>query len=99
MSIEIKWIDTDPETGERRFLRAEKFGGQWLFSFRNQRRDVQWRKGPAPTLAMWEFVLDSLERRYRRREGVSDEDLEQVKRLLHALRRKEAERSEGDAEV
>ena len=31
---------------------------------------------------MWEHVLDSLRRRYRRREGVSDEDVEQVERLL-----------------
>ena len=99
MSIEIKWTDTDPETGERRFLRAEKFGGQWQFSYRKQRRDVQWRKGLTPTLEMWEVVFDSLERRYRRREGVSDEDLQQVERLLRELRREEAERAEGDAEV
>jgi hypothetical protein len=31
---------------------------------------------------MWEHVLDSLHRRYRRREGVSDEDIEQVERIL-----------------
>jgi hypothetical protein len=31
---------------------------------------------------MWEHVLDSLKRRYRRREGDSDEDVEQVERIL-----------------
>jgi hypothetical protein len=34
---------------------------------------------------MWEHVLDSLQRRYRRREGVSDEDVEQVERILKEL--------------
>ncbi len=97
MSIEIKWNDTDPETGERRFLRAEKFGGEWHFSFRKQRRDVQWRKGLTPTREMWEVVLDSLQRRYRRREGVSDEDLQQVERVLRELRRREPEDATSDS--
>ena len=33
---------------------------------------------------MWEHILDGLQRRYRRREGVSDEDLTQVERILKA---------------
>ena len=33
---------------------------------------------------MWEHVLDALQRRYRRREGVSDEDFTQVERILKA---------------
>src|SRR5262249_54558238 len=86
MSIEIKWTDTAPATGERRWLRAEKFSREWHFSYRKQRRDVRWRKGLEPTLEMWEYVLDSLKRRYRRREGVSDEDVEQVERVLAGLR-------------
>jgi hypothetical protein len=81
MSIEIKWNDTDPETSGRRYLRAAKFAGEWHFSYRKQRRDVRWL-GLEPTRAMWEHVLDSLKRRYRRREGVSDEDVAQVERLL-----------------
>ena len=32
MSTEIKWTDTHPETGERRYLRAAKFAGRWQFS-------------------------------------------------------------------
>jgi hypothetical protein len=31
---------------------------------------------------MWEHVLESLKRRYRRREGVSEEDVAQVERIL-----------------
>jgi hypothetical protein len=85
MTIEIKWTDTDPEQGGRRFLRAEKYAGQWRFSYRLRRRDVRWLP-LEPTRLMWEHVLDSLKRRYRRREGVSDEDVEQVERLLRSWR-------------
>ena len=35
---------------------------------------------------MWEEVLDTLERRYRRREGVSDEDLKQVRDIIAGLK-------------
>ena len=88
MSIEIKWTDTDPETGARRWLRAEKFGGRWQFSYRLTRREVQWRRGLEPTPAMWEHVLDSLRRRYRRREGVDDQDVLQVEQILTGIKGK-----------
>jgi hypothetical protein len=84
MSIQIKWTDEHPETGERRFLCAEKFAGQWSFKFKLQRRG-EWTKGLKPTRTMWEHVLDSLRRRYRRREGVDDEDVAQVERILRDL--------------
>ena len=83
--MEIKWTDTHPETGARRYLRAARFAGRWRFSYRNQRRDVRWHD-LAPTREMWEIVLDSLKRRYRRREGVSDEDVAQVERVLRDWR-------------
>jgi hypothetical protein len=83
--MEIKWKDTDPASGERRFLRAAKFAGKWQFSYRLQRREVRWRP-LTPTRAMWEHVLDSLRRRYRRREGVSDEDVWQVEQVLKLWR-------------
>src|SRR3989442_1896269 len=86
MTIEIKWTDREPETGERRFLCAEKFAGAWQFRWKLQRRGP-WTRGLQPTRAMWEHVLDSLRRRYRRREGVSDEDVEQVERILKDRRR------------
>ena len=85
--MEIKWHDTDPQTGERRFLCAERFAGVWRFKWKLQRRG-EWTRGLEPTLVMWEHVLDGLKRRYRRREGVSDEDIVQVERILTALRRR-----------
>ncbi|HZT83734.1 MAG TPA: hypothetical protein VFA26_26120 [Gemmataceae bacterium] len=90
MGIEIKWKDSDPATGERRYLRADRFAGAWRFCCRRQRRDVSWRR-LEPTLEMWEHVLESLRRRYRRREGVSDEDVEQVERLVRELRQQRDE--------
>jgi hypothetical protein len=90
MSVEIKWTDTDPETGQRRFLCVHRFAGQWWFKSKLQRRG-EWSRGLVPTLAMWEHVLDSLHRRYRRREGVSDQDLDQVQRIVDDLRRKQEE--------
>ena len=81
MPIQIKWTDEDPETGQRRFLRADKFAGEWSFRWKLQRRG-DWTKGLVPTKAMWEHILDSLHRRYRRREGVSEADIVQVERVL-----------------
>ncbi len=83
--IEIKWTDVDPETGQRRFLCAERFAKVWRFRWKLQRRG-EWNRWLEPTRAMWEYVLDSLQRRYRRREGVSDEDIEQVEKILANLR-------------
>lgn len=79
--MEIKWTDIEPETGARRFLCADRFAGEWRFRWKLQRRGP-WNRGLEPTRAMWEHVLDSLRRRYRRREGVDDVDLEQVERIL-----------------
>jgi hypothetical protein len=87
MPIEIKWTDADPETGGRRFLCAEKFAGEWHFRWKRERRGP-WTRGLEPTLEMWQHVLDSLKRRYRRREGVSDEDVDQVERILKEQRQR-----------
>jgi hypothetical protein len=73
----------DPASGQRRFLCAERFAGVWSFKWKLVRRGA-WNRGLLPTREMWEIVLDSLRRRYRRREGVSDEDVEQVERILKA---------------
>lgn len=81
MPIQIKWNDEDPETGKRRFLCASRFAGEWSFKWKLQRRG-DWTTGLEPTKAMWEHVLDSLQRRYRRREGVSEADIVQVERVL-----------------
>src|SRR5580704_551072 len=86
--LEIKWTDTDPETNQRRFLCAERFAGVWRFRWKLERRG-DWTRGLEPTLAMWEHVLESLQRRYRRREGVDDRDIEQVEKIVGDLRRNE----------
>jgi hypothetical protein len=90
VSIEIKWTDEHPETGERRFLKAEKFAGEWQFTCRKRRRDVRWR-AIKPTRAMWEVVLDGLQRRYGRREGVEESDVKEVERLLKTFKEPAAE--------
>src|SRR5439155_23736726 len=45
--IEIKWTDTDPETGARRFLCAERFARAWRFKWKLQRRG-EWTRGLEP---------------------------------------------------
>ena len=95
MGIEIKWTDTDPESGQRRFLCADKFAKAWRFKWKLQRRG-EWTRGLEPTLEMWEHVLDSLHRRYRRREGVSDEDVEHVEKILKEVRQRLARLEEDD---
>jgi hypothetical protein len=80
-TIQIQWTDTDPETGGRRYLCAERFAREWRFKWKLHRR-AEWTRGLQPTRAMWEFVLDSLRRRYCRRQGVSDEDIAQVEKIL-----------------
>ena len=86
--IEIKWTDTNPETGERRFLIAERFAGTWKFQWKSQRRSP-WEGELKPTLAMWEHVLDSVQRRYRRRQGVDAEDVAEVEKIVAEARRRQ----------
>ncbi len=81
MSRDVQWIDTDPATGERRYVSAEKFARKWQFKVRFKRRE-NWTKQVTLTKAMWEELLDAIERRYQRREGVSDEDLADVRRIV-----------------
>jgi hypothetical protein len=83
--MEIEWTDTDPVTGAKRFVCAGKFAREWRFRVRFKRR-TDWAPAPAVTRDMWETLLDALQRRYRRREGVSDEDLARVRKVLASLR-------------
>jgi hypothetical protein len=83
--LEIEWTDTDPRTGQRRFVCAAKFARIWQFKVRFKRR-TNWEPAPSVTGAMWETLLDALERRYWRREGVSDEDLASVRQIMARLR-------------
>ena len=57
-------------------------------------RLIRRRTSLRPTLAMWEHMLDSLRRRYQRREGVSDEDVKEVERIVREIRRKEEDRAQ-----
>jgi hypothetical protein len=86
--MEIKWHDIDPETQRKRYLCAERFAGEWSFRWKLQRRG-EWTRGLEPTRVMWEHVLDSLQRRYRRREGVSEADIAQVERILVKVKRRD----------
>jgi hypothetical protein len=83
--LEIEWTDTDPDTGERRFVCATKFARVWRFKIRFKRR-TNWEPALTITREMWETLLDGLERRYRRREGVSEEDIANVNKVLAKLR-------------
>jgi hypothetical protein len=82
--MEIKWHDIDPELEKKRYLCAERFAGVWSFRWKLQKRG-NWTRGLEPTREMWEHVLDSLQRRYRRREGVSEADIAQVEQILKKI--------------
>jgi hypothetical protein len=83
--MEIEWTDADPDSGERRYVCAEKFARRWRFKVRHHRRAV-WDRDVPVSRDMWETLLDAMERRYRRREGVSDEDIADVKKVLGTLK-------------
>ena len=82
--MEIEWTDRDPGTGAKRTVRAERFARKWTFKVQ-ARRYEPWQAVAQPTRDMWETLLDALERRYPRREGVTDEDLRQVRAVVAAL--------------
>jgi hypothetical protein len=79
--MEIEWTDADPESGDRRYVCAEKFARRWRFKVRFKRR-TEWSRDVVVTRPMWETLLDALERRYRRREGVSEQDIADVQKVL-----------------
>jgi hypothetical protein len=81
MSVEVQWTDTDPDTGERRFVAAEKFARKWSFKVRYKRRQ-DWSRRIRLTREVWETLLEALERRYRRSEGVKEDDLADVRKIL-----------------
>jgi hypothetical protein len=85
MSVEVQWTDTDPDTGERRFVRVERFARNWHFHVRFRRRE-NWLRPARVTREMWETLLDALERRHRRREGVTEDDLQAVRQVLAEYR-------------
>ena len=85
MSVEVQWTDTDPDTGAKRFVSVEKFARTWRFKVRSRRRE-NWTPAAHVTRDMWETLLDALERRHQRREGVDDEDVRAVRKILNEYR-------------
>ena len=80
MSVEVQWDEIDPATGEKRFVCVDRFAHVWRFRTRGRRRE-NWRDvGPTP--AMWAELLDALERRLPRREGVTEADVIVVRRIV-----------------
>jgi hypothetical protein len=85
MSVEVQWTDADPDTGARRFVSVERFAGRWEFRVRSRRRE-NWARPATVTRDMWEILLEALERRYRRREGVTEADLATVRKVIAEYR-------------
>lgn len=79
--MHLQWTDYDPETNERRFIRAERFAGKWTFAQRATRRGI-WEKIPEPEKQLWIDLLESLERRLARREGIELADVGMVKKMI-----------------
>lgn len=85
MSVDVQWTDTDPETGQKRFVSVERFAGAWTFYVRHRRRE-NWSVPAVVTRDMWETLLEALERRFGRREGVTEDDLRTVRKAIAGLR-------------
>jgi hypothetical protein len=79
--MEIKWDDTDPNTGKRRYVKCERFAGRWEFYCRRERRGI-WEKWRTPSRDMWDDLLEALERRLQRREGIEQSDVDFVRRIV-----------------
>lgn len=80
MSVEVQWTDTDPETGQRRFVSADWFARKWRFRTRARRRE-NWEI-VSPSRAMWAELLDGLERRLQRGDGVTEADVAAVRAMV-----------------
>jgi hypothetical protein len=80
MSVEVQWTDTDPATGEKRFVTADRFARAWRFRVRARRREA-WQ-AVTPSRDMVETLLEALERRLPRREGVTEADIRTVRAML-----------------
>ena len=81
MSVDIQWTDVCPTTGEKRFVSAARFAREWKFKVRYKRRE-EWHLNVQFTREMWEELLDAVERRLHRREGVTDWDVDYIQQQL-----------------
>lgn len=82
MHNEHGWTERT-EDGEKRELRAVKFGGRWRIQAK-LRTDETWTYYDPPLRADLETLLDILRRKYQRRRA-SHEDVLSVEKLLREL--------------
>ena len=85
MSVDIQWTDICPTTGRKRFVTVERFAGVWSFKYRYARRE-NWMKLAEPDADDFEILLEILDRREQRGEGVTDVDIKHVKKRLAACK-------------
>ena len=77
------WKTTSPE-GEKREVRAERFGKQWKFQSK-LKSDSQWTYHSAPSAEDLEELRDILWRKYQRKRLPWD-DVASIDAMLKALR-------------
>lgn len=65
VKAEITWKGRTAE-GTKREVNAQRVGGEWRFTVREQRFD-QWQPMPQPPLEDWLELLDAVHRRVGRR--------------------------------
>ena len=80
MSVDVQWTEADPATGDKRFVCVDRFAREWRFRVRARRRESWLEVRPTPE--MWAELLDALERRLPRREGVTEADVIAVRRIV-----------------
>ncbi|VTS07103.1 hypothetical protein [Tuwongella immobilis] len=85
--MEIKWTEDDEQSGERVFVKAERFARKWKFFSKVSRRS-DWEPVAEPPRAYWEYLLAALEAKYRYRDGVDESDVADVQRVLARWRDK-----------
>lgn len=80
----MQWTDSDPVSGEKRFVSVERFAREWHFKVRHKRRENWTRLSTIPK-AMWLDLLEVLERRVQRNEAVQEEDVVNVRRIVEKM--------------
>ena len=80
--MDIKWDDTDPGTGKRRFVKAERFAGRWTFFCRRERRGVWAPSNGQPKGAAEAFMDQHLTHQIRPRIRKGTELLAQRRKVF-----------------
>jgi len=93
MSVDIQWTDTCPATRKKRFVTVERFARVWYFKMRYARRE-NWIPVAVPDADMLETLLEVLDRREQRGEGVTEVDLKNLRQRLAECKPKPI--AEGD---